>query len=99
MEKIEAMLGIRHFVMEHDLPRTDMALFGIKCPYCGKSDRIRQLETPEELHGDLVNSDLEHYARLWRSLVKEDVALGFCKFCFNVLKLGLDNGVAEPMLD
>jgi hypothetical protein len=99
MEIIEAMLGIKHFVLEHDLPRTDIALFGIKCPYCGKSDRIRQLETPGELNGDLLNADLEQYQVLWQSLAKEDAALGFCKFCLNALRLDQELGLAEPLLD
>ena len=99
MEKIEAMMGIKHFVLEHNLPRTDMALFGIKCPYCGKSDRIRQLETPKELNGDLLDADLEYYAMLWGSLAQEDATLGICKFCLNPLRLDLDRGLAEPGLD
>jgi hypothetical protein len=99
MEKIEAMMQINDFVIVHDLPRTDMAHLGIRCPYCGKSDRIRQLETPEELTGDLLNADLEHYKMLRRNLVKEDVTLGICKFCLNALRLDLDKGLAEPLLD
>jgi hypothetical protein len=99
MEKIEAVEQIKLFVMEHELPRTDIALFGIKCPYCGKSDRIRQLETPEELNGALEKTNLEQYKMLRRSLVKEDATLGICKFCFNALELDLDEGVAEPLLD
>ena len=99
MEIIEALGQIKQFVMEHDLPRSDVALFGIKCPYCGKSDRIRQLETPEELHGALLKADVEQYKVIRRSLIKEDATLGMCKFCFNALKLDLDKGLAEPLLD
>jgi hypothetical protein len=99
MDKIEALGQIMQFVMEHDLPRSDVARFGIKCPYCGKSDRIRQLETPEELHGALLKADVEQYKVLRRSLVQEDATLGFCKFCFNALKLDLAKGLAEPLLD
>lgn len=40
----ESVQKLRQFVIDHGLPKTDMALFGIKCLYCGKSDRIRQLE-------------------------------------------------------
>jgi hypothetical protein len=96
---IEALGHIKQFVMEHDLPRSDVALFGIKCPYCGKSDRIRQLETPEELHGALLKADVEQYKVLRRSIVKDDATLGMCKFCFNALNLDLDKGLAEPLLD
>jgi len=99
METIEAMAAIKLFVMDHGLPRTDLALFGIKCPYCGKSDRIRQLETPEELRGSLAGADLERYTTLWQSLAKKDVQLGFCKFCLNPLKLDLAGGQAEPLFE
>jgi hypothetical protein len=47
METNEIVQKFQQFVVDHGLPKTDMALFGIKCPYCGKSDRIRQLEDPD----------------------------------------------------
>lgn len=99
MEKLEAMTAIKQFVMEHGLPRMDLALFGVKCPYCGKSDRIRQLEPPRDLNGDLSTSDLETYAKLWKALVEEDARLGLCKFCLNPLRLDLDENRAEPLFD
>ena len=99
MKTIESMAALKLFIMEHGLPKIDMALFGVKCPYCGKSDRIRQLETPEELNGDLASADLEQYTTLWQSLAKEDVLLGFCKFCLNPLKLDLAQGQAEPLFE
>ncbi len=99
MNKLEAMTGLKNFVMEHDLPKTEMALFGIKCPYCGKSDRIRQLEAPEDLNGDLAKPDMERYTQLWRSLAEPDVVLGMCRFCLNPLKLDLDEGRAEQLFD
>ena len=99
MDKREALSQIRQFVLAHGLPRTDMTYFGIRCPYCGKSDRIRLLETPEELNGDLLTADLEHYKVLWGSLVNEDVTLGICKFCLNALRLDLDKDLAQPLLD
>ena len=99
MEIMDALLQLKDFVLEHGLPRVDVALFGIKCPYCGKSDRIRQLETAEELNGDLLSTDLEHYKMLWRSLGKKDGTLGICKFCLNALWLDRDKSLAEPLLD
>jgi hypothetical protein len=99
MDKLEAMTGLKNFVMEHDLPKTEMALFGIKCPYCGKSDRIRQLESPEDLNGDLAKPDLQRYTQLWDSLAEPAVVLGMCRFCLNPLKLDLDEGRAERLLD
>jgi hypothetical protein len=99
MDKLEVMIDFKTFVMEHGLPQTEMALFGIKCPYCGKSDRIRQLESPDELNGNVTPSELEHYRTLWHSLVAPDVSLGFCRFCLNPLKLDLAEGRAEPLID
>jgi hypothetical protein len=99
MNKLEAMIGLKEFTMEHGLPKSEMALFGIKCPYCGKTDRIRQLETPDDLNGDLAKPELHHYNTLWYSLVERDELLGMCKFCLNPLKLDLDEGRAERLLD
>ena len=48
MNNNEAVERLKLFAICHGLPQTDMALFGIKCPYCGKSDRIRALEKPDE---------------------------------------------------
>jgi hypothetical protein len=89
---------LRQFVMEHGLPLTDMALFGVRCPYCGKSDRVRSLESPEELVNDLPDHDLETYQGLWQSLISGDVGLGVCKFCQNVLRL-LDGNKAESFFE
>jgi hypothetical protein len=99
MDKSEAMAELKRFVLDHGLPRTEMALLGIKCPYCGKSDRIRQLETPQELHRGLPEADLQQYTALWKSLAEEDGLLGICKFCLNPLKLDLDESLAEPLFD
>ncbi|MGA8571159.1 MAG: hypothetical protein ACLP7A_06415 [Desulfobaccales bacterium] len=97
MDKLEALSGLKEFVIEHRLPKIEIALFGIKCPYCGKSDRILQLETPDELNGDLAEPDLERYTSLWTSLVEGDVELGLCKFCLNPLKLDLNESRAERL--
>lgn len=99
MDKSEAIAELKRIVLDHGLPRTEMALFGIKCPYCGKSDRIRQLETPQELYGGLPEADLQQYTALWKSLAEDDGLLGICKFCLNPLKLDLEESLAEPLLD
>jgi hypothetical protein len=99
MDKSEAMAELKFFVLDHGLPKTEMALFGIKCPYCGKSDRIRQLEPPQELHGVLPEVDLQQYTLLWQGLAEKGGLLGICKFCLNPLKLHLEEGLAEPLLD
>jgi hypothetical protein len=84
--------------MEHGLPLTDMALFGVRCPFCGKSDRVRPLENPEELERDLPPDDLEVYRHLWQSLMSRESGLGVCKFCQNALRL-LAGNKAESLFD
>lgn len=96
MDRREAMALIKRLVIECELPRTDMALFGILCPYCGKTDRIRQLEPPSNLEGVLAEADLEVYKSVWNILVLNGEDLGVCRFCFNPLRLNLDQGLAEP---
>jgi hypothetical protein len=98
MTRNEMVEAFREFVMEHGLPLTDMALFGIRCPYCGKSDRIRQLESPEELEKDLPPDDLEVYRHLWQSLNSGDPGLSVCKFCQNALRL-VGGNTAESLFE
>lgn len=71
---------LRTLVLEHGLPRTDLTLFGVRCPYCGKSDRIRPLEPPDELGGSLLAEARASYARLWAELAGQR-RLGVCGFC------------------
>jgi hypothetical protein len=87
---------LRIMVIELGLPRTDMALCGIACPYCGKTDRIRELEPPEALDGGLGEHDKILYTVLWRQLAPEDGRLGVCKFCHNPLGL-TDRHQAQPL--
>jgi uncharacterized Zn-finger protein len=98
MTSNEMVEAFREFVMEHGLPLNDMALFGIRCPYCGKSDRIRQLESPEELENALPSADLQVYRHLWQSLISGNPGLVVCKFCQNALRL-VDGNTAESLLE
>lgn len=93
----ESVQKLRQFVIEYGLPKTDMALFGIKCLYCGKSDRIRQLEIPDELHEKMDSKDMKRYSDLWKRLTQSGDSLGVCKFCQNLLKLYLEKGKAEAL--
>lgn len=97
MEHNEAVEQLKKMVIDHGLPETDMALFGVYCPYCGKSDRIRQLESPDELEGDIGPEASEMYDRLWSRLAPPDQALAVCKFCQNPLGLHLEKGTAEAL--
>jgi hypothetical protein len=87
MNTYDDVLALKQFVIDHALPKSDMALFGIKCPYCGKSDRIRPLETPADLPGRLDPDGLKTYTELWGTLSLPDGSLGVCKFCHNPLEI------------
>lgn len=96
---MEVLERLRRFILENGLPRKDMALFGVKCPYCGKSDRIRKLETPEELGKSLSDERLDVYRDLLATLLRGPVSLGVCKFCQSPLRLSPGCPDAEPLLD
>lgn len=87
MDRNHALDLLQQFVLEHGLPRTEMALFGTLCPYCGKSDRIHALEAPRRLNGTLSQDALLRYAELWKTLAAADEGLGLCQFCRNFLRL------------
>jgi hypothetical protein len=81
--------ALRMLVIELGLPRTDMALFGVACPYCGKSDRIRELEPPGNLDAGIGAEDQAIYAAVWQRLAPQEGGLAVCKFCHN--PVGLTN--------
>ena len=97
MNKNEAVERLKSFAIRHGLPQTDMALFGIKCPYCGKSDRIRTLENPDKLKNGIDPDDLRQYSELWMSLTTSGGSLGVCKFCQNLLELNEGEGLAVAL--
>lgn len=98
-DRMDSLERLRRFILENSLPREDMALFGVKCPYCGKSDRIRQLETPDDLKKSMSEDHLGVYQDLWTSFLRGPGALGVCKFCQTPLRLPSGGGDAEPLLD
>jgi hypothetical protein len=97
LENHEAIQNLKSLIIENDLPRTDMALFGIKCPYCGKSDRIHRLEPPHALARSLNSTRLSQYADLWQRLDSLQAGLGVCKFCLNPLALDTKAGQARAL--
>jgi len=99
MEASTVVEWLQKFVMDHGLPKKDMALFGIKCPYCGKSDRIRQLERPEELKQDLDRDKIKEYTDLWITLTQPDGSLGVCKFCHYPLRILEGGNQAEAIYE
>jgi len=98
LETNEAAEKLKTFVLTHDLPKTDMALFGIKCPYCGKSDRIRELEEPDALSKKIDSENMAIYFSLWDQLACSNGSLGVCKFCQNLLLLQ-DQASAAPLYE
>lgn len=98
-DKFEQLLiKTKQIVIENDLPQTDVALYGIRCPYCGKSDRIRELESPEKLSPRFDSEQLGIYLSLWKIISPPAQTLGVCKFCQNLIKLS-GNDAAEPLLE
>jgi hypothetical protein len=98
LEINEAVEELKTFVLTNGLPKTDMALFGIKCPYCGKSDRIRELEEPDELNEKMDSKQMAIYFSLWGQLTRSNGSLAVCKFCQNLLLLQ-DKASAAPIYE
>ncbi|MFZ0612033.1 MAG: hypothetical protein WAM73_07340 [Desulfobacterales bacterium] len=97
METHQIVEELKALIIEKSLPRTAVAIFGIKCPYCGKSDRIHRLETPEDLPADIDPEATSRYADLWQRLNPSMARLGVCKFCLNPLELILRKGYAKGL--
>ncbi|MGB5422476.1 MAG: hypothetical protein WBN03_09975 [Desulfobacterales bacterium] len=97
METHEAVEALKALIIENNLPQTDIAIFGIKCPYCGKSDRIHRLEPPEYLPQSFSAEDTTQYGVLWHTLNPEGALLGVCKFCHNPLELQVRAGLAKVL--
>lgn len=98
MEDYDAVEKLKALIIKNNLPRTDTALFGIKCPYCGKSDRIHKLEPPADLSKTIDTDDLELYSNLWDRLNPTENSLGTCKFCLNPVALVLNKGYADTLV-
>ncbi len=91
MDEWEKIERFRAIVVELELPRHDFVLFGVKCPYCGKADRIHKLEDPSELGETSVE-----YAEIWNKF-RSKGELAVCKFCRQVLLLSEPSGSAFPL--
>ncbi|MCF8128070.1 MAG: hypothetical protein K9N10_06120 [Deltaproteobacteria bacterium] len=96
MTRIEVIEDLRNFVMEQDLPATEITLFGVKCPYCGKSDQIRKLEPPDDLQHVVDAEALAAYSDFLNKNNHLDKSIGVCRFCRNCLMLA-KSGRAEPL--
>jgi hypothetical protein len=96
LDQIETL---QRLLIEAELPRTDRALFGLKCPYCGKLDRIRELEPPQKLDGALDLSVLTVYKEIWCRFEMAESVLGVCKFCQNPLRITSGGYQAVPLTE
>lgn len=96
---IDDIEKLQKILIEEGLPYTDRAIFGLKCPYCGKSDRIRELESPQALEVVLGLSVLSVYHDLWRQFAMPGSALGVCKFCQNPLRITSAGVQAVPLTE
>ncbi len=99
MKHNEVCEQFQRLIIDNELPKTEMALYGVRCPYCGKSDRIQKLETPGELEYELLSDDLKAYAETWEYLTRDCDSLGTCRFCYNPLKIYPQKGLASPMFE
>jgi hypothetical protein len=99
LERHAAVEQLKTLIITNGLPQTDMALFGIKCPYCGKSDRIHKLESPDDIPQCVKTEDAERYGDLWRRLNPESSPLGVCKFCHNPLELHVKASRANVLVN
>lgn len=88
---------LKALIIEKSLPRTEVAIYGVRCPYCGKSDRIHRLEEPADLPADIDPEAARRYADLWQRLNPSLSSLGVCKFCLNPLELISGNGCARVL--
>lgn len=97
MDIFESLEKLKALILECGLPHTVFALFGIKCPYCGKSDRIHRLEAPEALADVVDSGKLRKYGEIWREVNPSGSQLGICKFCLNLLEIDLKKGRATTL--
>lgn len=96
MEHTRVIEELKQIIIAYGLPQADVALYGVTCPYCGKSDRIRELDAPESL--TVVNDATQKaaYENLYRELTSTERSMGVCKFCLNLVHFNA-NGEAAPL--
>ena len=97
-QRLNTVMALQALVMRLGLPKMDYALFGIKCPYCGKMDRICMLDPPGEAQQTMDDEDAGEYARTWSVISQPGCSIGVCKFCNNLLNLNNTTN-AEPLAD
>ncbi len=93
MVEWEEIERFRYLAVELELPRHTFALFGVMCPYCGKTDRIHNLEEPSELSEAPAD-----YEEIWNKF-RPKGELAVCKFCRQVLLLSESKDSASPLAE
>ncbi len=86
---------LRRLVLELDLPMARVHVLPVRCPYCGKSDRIHALTDPASERGVPPDHRTE-YETLWKDFGGQ--GLGVCKFCHQLVRVG-PGGTAAGLLD
>ncbi len=97
---LNAIEEFKNLVLDLNLPREELILFGVVCPYCGKNDRVRTLEPPDCLASELEEKDLKKYQKLWGALQAgaiEEAGLAVCKFCHNVMTINPALNTVSPL--
>ncbi|MCB2188572.1 MAG: hypothetical protein KQJ78_19295 [Deltaproteobacteria bacterium] len=82
---------LRALVLDLDLPRSDFAICGVMCPYCGKTDRIYKLEEPGQL-----DAPPPAYQAAWDRLSGQG-ELVLCKFCRQILAYDPQGHTMSPL--
>jgi hypothetical protein len=93
MDLWEEIERFKNLILKMELPKNDYAFFGVRCPYCGKSDRVNPLESPEELE-----DCPEEYRRRWIQFsTRGDPVI--CKFCRQVLSYDKETKQVSPLTE
>ena len=93
MDAFAELEKFKSLVLQLELPRHDFALFGVKCPYCGKTDRIHKLEEPDEINGAPAE-----YGEVWNKY-RPKGELSVCTFCRQILALSESRDSAIKLAD
>mgnify|MGYP001053265903 CR=1 FL=1 len=101
MQEAQLIEELKLFIMENRLPLIDMALFGVLCPLCGKTDRIRELDPPEKLKASPASQhpSFNLYIMYWQKCTDQNLIMGVCKFCNSPLKLNIKEMKANLLYD
>jgi len=97
MDRFAAAESLKSVALEKELPDMEYALFGVRCPYCGKMDRIRPLEPPDRVDRIRLGASFEAYESAWGRLGSSGHGVGVCWFCRNVVVLPPGMSSAEPV--